>query len=505
MTQPSVPARLDSPPPTRRKRWPWVLLTLGVALIALVVWDYWPVDSPITVGPDTTFITGPFNPDGTVNYVQYVIDRYSEGVTPDNNGARQIIMAVGPGMFGEDDRPAALQQLGLTEADMTGPFLRGFLDFCESHADTDDDEAPDLYDIRGRITSGPWTAEQFPVAADWLAANERPLALAVAASTQPHIYFPIIPSSDPPNMIEIILPSLMTLRELSRGLAARAMLRLGEGDTRGAHEDLMAVHRLARRNMVSPSLIQWLVGLAIESLASTGDRVMLASGTLTDRQIRAALADWRALPPLAGPADAMEGERLFALDAVMLIYRAGMGGVARLFSDDGNAPAWATWGAATGIDWDEMLRTVNHWWGRMAEAQTASTYPESRRRMAECEAAIQETLHDGQVWSVVKIGLYRFGGRLTRKAYTRGMTRLLMSILIPSLSKSRALHETAETRAGLNRLTAAAMLYRAKHGEYPVELRELTPEYLPAIPLDRFSDQPLKYERTMGFGCTAWA
>ncbi len=39
----------------------------------------------ITVGKDTTYITGPLNADGTVNYVAYINAKHSKGVTPRNN------------------------------------------------------------------------------------------------------------------------------------------------------------------------------------------------------------------------------------------------------------------------------------------------------------------------------------------------------------------------------------------------------------------------------------
>jgi hypothetical protein len=41
----------------------------------------------------------------------------------------------------------------------------------------------------------------------------------------------------------------------------------------------------------------------------------------------------------------------------------------------------------------------------------------------------------------------------------------------------------------------AITIYQAEHGSAPASLAELTPEYLPAIPLDAFIDQPLVYRR----------
>jgi hypothetical protein len=48
----------------------------------------------------------------------------------------------------------------------------------------------------------------------------------------------------------------------------------------------------------------------------------------------------------------------------------------------------------------------------------------------------------------------------------------------------------------LTELSLALALFKADHGAYPATLAELAPQYLPAVPNDIFSDQPLKYSRT---------
>lgn len=195
MTQPSVSPRADAPLKKRRRRWPRVLGVIGACLLAFLVWNYWPVESTFTIGPDTTVISGPINPDGTINYTQYLIDRFSEGVTPDNNGARQLALAIGPEMFKDSDRAESLRQLGLSEADLTGPFFEDLRNFCGSSGH----EGEDIDDLPEKIQSTPWTADEYPIAAEWLAENERALTLVSEACAQPHVYLPIIPADTPPH------------------------------------------------------------------------------------------------------------------------------------------------------------------------------------------------------------------------------------------------------------------------------------------------------------------
>ena len=45
----------------------------------------------ITVGRETTYLTGPLNPDGTVNYLAALNAIYGKGVTPANNAVVPLI------------------------------------------------------------------------------------------------------------------------------------------------------------------------------------------------------------------------------------------------------------------------------------------------------------------------------------------------------------------------------------------------------------------------------
>lgn len=52
------------------------------------------------------------------------------------------------------------------------------------------------------------------------------------------------------------------------------------------------------------------------------------------------------------------------------------------------------------------------------------------------------------------------------------------------------------TVADATRIMLALEVYRAEHGGYPADLEALAPAYLPAIPEDRISSQPLRYKLT---------
>jgi len=62
-------------------------------------------------------------------------------------------------------------------------------------------------------------------------------------------------------------------------------------------------------------------------------------------------------------------------------------------------------------------------------------------------------------------------------------------VCIVSVAKAGALHEAL-------RLGVAAEKYRLRHGRLPARLEDLTPEFIPVVPLDPFDGKPMRMKRT---------
>lgn len=80
----------------------------------------------------------------------------------------------------------------------------------------------------------------------------------------------------------------------------------------------------------------------------------------------------------------------------------------------------------------------------------------------------------------------------------KNLRYLPLSILLPSLSNmadnmdaSRAQHEALMAALALD-------VYCEKAGHYPANLNELVPQFLPAVPLDHSTGQPLRYKLLNG-------
>ncbi len=159
-------------------------------------------------------------------------------------------------------------------------------------------------------------------------------------------------------------------RELAVALTARAMLRVAEGKLDDAWQDLLACHRLGRLVARGGTLIEALVGFAIDRIASNADLAYLERADLTAAQARDRLKDLQGLPPMPPLADKIDlCERFEYLDSAELVRRRGLGTLEALL--DGSPPPKPDADAEkalAAIDWAPALRNGNVWYDRMAAA-----------------------------------------------------------------------------------------------------------------------------------------
>ncbi len=495
MTESVEQAAAGVAPAEKKRRWLWALVVFGGVIAAYVGWnmfDSYVLLGPttITVSPETTYLTGPLNADGTVNYTQALNDRYSEGVTPDNNAVTLLAQA-----FDVDDfipegstRAEILRQLGLTEGDLAGgkKFV-SWRDYLEALGPEGEDIDPDYYLI-AELGRRPWAAQDHPEMAAWLADNAEPLAIITQAARRPKHYFPIVSPEDPPCLLTVLLPESISYRGASRALAARAMLHLSDGNITEARADVATIYRLAR--MSHPYLIWHLINIAIIDVARDAEQAIIMSGISSD-DFRAMLADCRARPPLPAFADVLENEFMVPLDVTTSLYRAD--NLTDLGLDSSDPMPWDQ----SVIDWDTLLSRATAYYTRLIQAARLP-YPERCVQEALIYEEFERYLAEEVKYPLIRAILHRatWNKRAARKLLTDVLSRVLLSIFMPELSRAHTMHDKTQTRSDLMLLALAANVYKADHGDWPEQLTDLAPEYLDAIPNDRFAAQPLMYVRT---------
>ena len=136
----------------------------------------------VTVSKDTTYITEPLRKDGSVNYIAALNERTRQGVTLENNASVLFWQAVGPGEIWEEIRDQYFQMLGIPILPEKGDYFVDIEEYLAHRKDSEksgnaksEEAQVDVYEILDPAMKRPWSKKEFPLLAQWVEANEKPL------------------------------------------------------------------------------------------------------------------------------------------------------------------------------------------------------------------------------------------------------------------------------------------------------------------------------------------
>ena len=466
-----------------------------------------------TVSRETTYVTGPLRKDGSVDYVAALNQRASRGVTPENNAAVLFWQAVGPEEILPKYRDRYFQMLGIAPLVEKGDYFVCLEEYLDQQKDgarrgdakTESPSGQNAYDLLRPALEQPWSRQESPVLAPWLAANERPLALVVEASRRPRRYDPLVCGEKTP-LIQVLQPAISVFHksgDVVDALIARAMLRLGEGKVDESWEGLLACHRLARLVGQGPMLVEGLVANCIEHAALDGDQALLQHGDLTAAQAAKTREDLERLPAMPKMADKLGvAERFTYLDNVSLYSRQGVRSLAscvdvpeleelapELNERESTIKSLIHYGDSTDVDWDLSLRMGNSWFDRIADAYRKPTRAERKRAVSNLDddfRRVKQTAADTEGLDDLMLGD-------PRGALSERLSQVLLTMFLPSTTAYVDIEDRWTTRSELAKLGFALASYRADRGAYPTNLADLVPDYVSELPKDVFSDSELHY------------
>ncbi len=444
-------------------------------------------------GPATTFLDGPLDADGWVDYEAAVNARLGAGVTPATNFVAAFAAVVGP----TPDRgrlPAEFYKaLGVPEPGDGGPYLTDFREFLKATKPDELAGNPDgVSEEEERVRERPWAAKEFPRAARWLAAIDGPLDLAVVALGRPHFFLPLVGRRGPGGVGPLGFAHaayLQQFRVLCGALSARAMARLGAGDAEGAWRDLLAGHRLARHVARGGTAAEQTLASPLQVIACQGTAAYLAAARPTAKRLgeqRAALDEFAFAP--TPPAGTRPTGRLVALNDLNVANR-------QLWAK-GGASRRAVEASVAGAEWLTLLKSVNEAFDandaalalpdraaraaeltRLAKAFGSAGYDDDLRQEVELALADRQDAAEGR-----RIATALAQGRLVRQSLPAAWQRTLQA------------RERAWQQFEVTRVAFALAAYRADSGRYPATLGDLTPKYLATVPADLFNGKPLTYK-----------
>jgi hypothetical protein len=447
-----------------------------------------------SIGKDTTRVTGPIDKQGYIDYAAALNERMRLGVTPENN-ANVVFFQV----FGRSPEGAAMPAeffawLGLPSPRRAGHFVDLFQYLKETLKVDVDKNAEAIIDQMDRARERPWTRAKYPHLAAWLQANEKPVALVVQGTKRSHYFSPLVPGrtdDGPASLITALIPGVQKTRAFAYILVTRAMFHVGEGRYDDAWQDLLACHRLGRLVARGGTMIDGLVGIAIDLIASEASQVFLGTAKLDAQAAKNCLRDLQALPPMPAMADKVDlAERFTILEMVLLFDRRGDEFLQTLFSlvrDPDSLPKKLP----AEINWDPALRCANGWCDRLAAALRCKDRGQRLKQFAEIEKDLK----------ALRVKLMQPGAAAEAlqgeksNAETRGkmLGDMLVCLLMPAVAKVQQAADRNEQIHQNLQVAFALAQYQRERGHYPKKLDELAPMHLAKIPLDIFSGKALKY------------
>jgi hypothetical protein len=420
-------------------------------------------------GYDTTRITSPTLPDGSVDYLTAAEDYFGRGVTPENNAAPLIIEALGRAALPKNQPPDGVtDRLGMAHVPEQGDHFVTYEDYCHDHSISEGNEFDADKPLQWPVTLSASTVQ-------WVNANEKPLALIAEATRRPRFFIPWNGGYRPEMLAEILLPHVGRMRLASRAILARSVMRLEAGDISGFEDDVLTVHRMARLLDQAPTLIEKLVAMGpMETDACHVDRMAAASGKLTAEQARSLANQLESLGELTSYArDIDHGERYFVLDIMQTIAHGASDRRARIintvlngFRDDTGIPQWVA--PFLPIPCEDTMRVANANIDGLLIASTQRTYAE---RISALNA-----WHDNIQARSQSKWLGMFSADWPDSALLPRPARL----------ETRLTSARMECRFATIELMLAA--YKADHGVFPEKLDDLSVDST-----DLFADQPLTY------------
>jgi hypothetical protein len=277
------------------------------------------------------------------------------------------------------------------------------------------------------------------------------------------------------------------------------MLKLGEGQTLDAWKDLVACHRLGRLIGRGPTLIENLVGIAIEAMAIEGELRVLGESKQAPKLVAGLRRTLQTLPQRSPMAEKINyGERCMFQDAMAMLANGDQSLTALLGPDDSSAFAKVLQGTAFQfVDWNEVLKNGNQWYDRIVKAAEIPSGPNRTATLAQLELELKELIKKRRDPAAAALGL--LAGKSFITAY---MSDVAVGLLLPAVGSATKAEDRIEQRWRTLDVALALAAYQSDQKAYPESLDQLVPKYLPAAPLDLFTTKPLYYERTIdGYRC----
>lgn len=272
------------------------------------------------------------------------------------------------------------------------------------------------------------------------------------------------------------IPNLVTLQQVADLMISRAVEKCRRHDPQGA-QDFIDILRLAQDSQKRGTLIEWVVGVSLRRHAIDNLSRELSADWLKPEAMTELLRQIHALEATdIGPQISLANEHLTrAKEMLKLAYAPPQERLRLIDEHNGESIAYQTKILVTAAIMKPLaIQTLSTY---------LSQYDENRRIFA------QPPLQRSDNWDRRE--------HQREEAWQKNQPLQPLDAIYKMTFEGifkRDLNQTMMIRALELRMALEA--WRGRHQAYPQKLSELVPSVLPAVPLDPWSNQPFRYQRS---------
>jgi hypothetical protein len=329
------------------------------------------------------------------------------------------------------------------------------------------------------------TEEELALLKQWLSDNADTIEFYRRAAEKPHCWWKREAKDN--FVLAVPMPELASLRNITKMMVWQSKLKAHEGYIEEAFDDLLTCYRAGRHLKGTRSLVEQLVGMAIQALSANNALVILHNQKI-DHQLIGNLQ--------------IRFEKLMAEDTYIINYELerflALDFMQRCYTDDGKGSGHMIPGKLKPIGGlvGEVEESAVFDYGRFLVMSIASA---NRREMSRVFEKIYSTAEEWATktpWQLHKENV-DFEMGFANWSFLKKARYWPVHLLTPALGKLNEIAYRNKVQVEALITTLAIIRFKQSTGNYPESLDNLVVTgYLKQLPLDPFSDKALIYKRT---------
>jgi hypothetical protein len=332
------------------------------------------------------------------------------------------------------------------------------------------------------------TKEELRLLKQWLSDNADSVEFFKQAAEKPHCWWERKVKDD--FIISVLMPELSHTRKLIRLIVWQARLKTHKGDVEGAFDDLLYCYRTGTHFKGPRSLVEQLVGIAIQATAMKDILMILCNQKIDGQLLKNFQSKFEGLIAEDTCVTSYEVEKFLALDFVQ-----------RCYTDNGRGSGHMIPGRVREFMFeafdDEHIDE-----GLLKEFGISLAMSAAGANRREIRGEFEKFYNIAQQWATktpwqlhkenvdFEMGFANWSSLKKAKYWP-------VLFLMPAILRvnERVYQTKADTYATLAAI--AISKYKQDKGSYPSSLNDLTQAgYLKQIPIDPWGDKPLVYKKT---------